>query len=714
MSTNHTAAINGDIDSKYSKGSGSNNYKKSNGFLGKITAENVWKRIVMMGGMDLRSIALFRFAMAFCVIGDNIERMTDLFAIYTEEGLFPRSLIVTKYSSNYFFPIHLINTSWTCQLVLFLMHTYFAFCMAIGYRTKLMSFLTWAFTISLQAYIGLVGHGGDVYFRLMLFFTMFLPTTEFFAVDTWTFANSAQHGKEEEDHHNNDSPRFIVVDGSSSGDDVVGNNSPIINDAPVSHTRKALNPDRYRYISMATICVLLQMSCMYIASFFHKSGEEWHNGEATFYAISLDYFQTPIARMVIPWRTTLKTLTIAVAKWELLGPLFWYSPVYTDYCRLLGAVGFMALHLGFVLFLQLGLFFWVTFCAQFVNMPPFVWDYTFGFFEKKLMKGQRPVRVYYNIESPLSQYTTLIMKTFFIMPSSATYAPLDKLAEEPSMSTTVNSDVYGEDWFVTIDSNGIRRKNLSALNFLMSKSPLLFWLSWLCTRVSAGVSSVFSRFFVLTHKQGKQSQALSKRPSLYVLRRSPRRRPSRVWSVANNIFCALLFYLILGYNLNIFSYRVPFWSYRQQQVAFLIRFDQGWNMFSPSPPKIHWWHAIHGETDNGTKIELFKDNAFHQMHLTDKVNMEVNFDKPVPFDTTYGNHRWFKFWENGYNSANANELRLETGRYICRQFNSAHFGSMKLYTFKVYFIYEYMSLDGTVSAPSMQTLWEHDRSSQCT
>ncbi|GAM22784.1 hypothetical protein SAMD00019534_059590 [Acytostelium subglobosum LB1] len=680
--------------------------------MSKDTMRAVWQRFVMMFGMDYRSLAAYRFTMGCCVMGDIVERMGDLYTIYTENGLFPRHLIVTKYSSNYFVPIHLANTSWWAQLCFFLIHFFFAFNMAIGNRTKLYSFLTWAMTVSLQAYVGLVGHGGDVYFRILLFFTIFLPTAECFSVDKWTFANNSSTMARDEEQ----SPLVEVttVDEAKSESDARANGAPKVRESYAESLNK------HRFISFATILVLLQMSCMYVASYFHKYGEEWKNGEATFYAISLDYFQTPFARMLLPWRTTLKLMTLAVAKWEFIGAFCWYMPFYTDYLRILGAVGFMALHAGFVSCLRLGLFFWVCFCAQTINLSPVFWEYTFGFFERRLMKGARPLRVFYNTSSPLSQYTTLIMKTFFILPTCAIYAPMDKIQEEPAMAmsmSTINTTPFGsddeqskrrrigDDWFVTIDGNGIRRKNLAALNHLASKSPLLFAFAWLFSKVPEVVCSVAGKIVNLIHIKTQESQACTRRPSVYIRRRHHRRPSHRIFSVYNNTVCLIMCYLVLGFNLNIFHHTIPGWGFKWTQLAFLLRFDQGWNMFSPAPPKVHWWHAIHGVLDDGTRVELFKDNAFHD--LLTNINYKVDFEKPVPFDTTYGNHRWFKFWENGYNQFGSEGLRLETGRYICRQFNSVNFGDKMLHSFTVYFVHEFMNLDGTVTAPQHQSLWNH-------
>eukprot|EP01133_Synstelium_polycarpum_P012399 gene12399-14551_t len=667
--------------------------------LSKESLSFLWVRLTMMLGMDYRSLALFRVTMAGCVIGDMIERMGDLFVHYTEEGLMPRHLIVTKYASNYFIPFHIINTSWNFQCFAFCAHIVFAFCMLIGYRTKSMSILTWFLTISLQAYNGVVGHGGDVFFRMMLFICIFLPTTHYFSVDNWYF-EERDAGKRMESNNNNkdtSSPHHDVDDDPKEHHDtmidVVGSTVPLITVKP--NSRQSLNdPHRMstRNIGFASILVILQMSCMYICAYFHKTGEEWKNGEATFYALTLDYFSTDFAKWVINYRGPLALMTIAVAKWELWGSFFLFSPVFTDYCRLFGAIGFMAMHLGFVLGLRLGLFFWVTFFAQTCNIPPFAWDYVLDYADKVILKGQRPTQVYYNTSSPLSLYTTLIMKTFFIIPSTASYAPIESFTDDSISANMTFGDnneadqqqqqppkkYVGDDWFVTIDANGVRRRNLSALNYLASKSPLLFGFAYLFNLIPAGIANVFGRILLFSHKKSQEQQVLTKRASVYQVRKYPRRPLGRNWTIILNLWMLFVCYIVLAYNLNNFRINLG-WRYEFSQIAFFFRWDQGWNMFSPAPPKTHWWHAIHGDLEDGTQVELFKNNTFHDMG--GPINTVVDFEKPIPFDTTYGNHRWFKYWENGFNAYGGDALRLEAGRFICRQFNAKHFGPKMLYRF---------------------------------
>ncbi|KAN0018302.1 hypothetical protein ACTFIU_010917 [Dictyostelium citrinum] len=790
-------------------------------FVSKETWRKIQHKALMMFGMDYRSMALFRVTMALCVIGDVIERATDLRVMYTDYGVMPRHLITSRYSSNYFLPIHLVNTSLHFQAFLFIVHIIIAFAMLIGYRTKLTSILTWLMTISLQAYIGVVGHGGDVFFRMMLFLNIFIPTSKYFSWDSATFYQDLPSKRLNNNNNNfnivnNIVTNNVIINNVINNNNINNNNNnnnntniPVINlsepESPLQqqqllqqqlqHDQQLIlqqssqqqqqdinkseevgieigsergieqkviqpkrDPDSYRFLSFGTCAILLQIGLMYCTSYFHKSGEEWHNGEATFYALTLDYFATDIAKLFLYFRPALKILTLAVAKWELYGILFLISPIYSDWCRFFGAIGFIAMHAGFIMCLRLGLFFFVTAGAELINIPTTVWELFFDWTDKKILKGQQPTRVYYNTTSPISQRIALILKTYFIIPGHAVFSPLEKmLNNEDSISTsspyllsssssssssndnsgsdtddaershrrrttnlssptisstmfstsvtttTSKKDLVGDDWLVTIDSNGIRKRNIHALNYICSKSPLLFPLAMAFTHVPANMCMLFTKICQKIHSRSQQSLIMSGgKRTLYQKKKNPIPQTPRIYSILNNIWMLFICYFLFAYNMNIFDYSFgfqPTWH----QFAYIFRLDQSWNMFSPSPPKTHWWHVIHGELDDGTKVELFKNEGMFNF----QINTEVNFEKPDPFYKSYGNHRWFKYYENGYNQANSDSMRLEHGRYLCREFNKRHTGHEQLYKFSVFFVHEFQNLDGTVGPKNHFSLWDH-------
>ncbi|KYR02173.1 hypothetical protein DLAC_00987 [Tieghemostelium lacteum] len=687
----------------------------SNGYTINITWDKVKLKMQQMFGMDLRSIALFRMIMALCVIGDILERMTDLKVMYTDHGVMPRHLVLSRYSSNFFFMIHLANYSWYGAFFLFSLHIGFAFMMLIGYRTRTASFLTWVMTLSLQACNGVVGHGGDVIFRMMLFINIFLPGGDLYSIDTATFSNENQ--------------KSLPSDNTQSNHKQYSGYQPL---TPEFSNR------RYRYLSFATLAILVQLGCMYVSSYFHKSGAEWKNGEATFYAISMDYFGTDFAKFLVQYRGTLRLMTMAVYKWELFGIFFMFIPIFTDKFRLFGAVGFIMLHLGFVSCLRLGLFFFVTAGAQFIYIPPFVWDNLFNWLDKRILKGQRPLKVYYNTTSPLSQYTTLTLKTFFILPNTAEFSPMEtmvpddcislkpnkplsistidtssdedhvdengKLISKNNSQNTEKSKYFYDEWLITIDEMGVKKTNYIALLKVWSKSPLLFPLAWIYGFTLTYFSNVIlGKILDFIHVKTQQYQIRNHKISLYQKKKYPATPSPRIFGLAINVWMAFICWFILAYNCNNFRYFDLGYKHQYYQFAYIFRIDQGWGMFSPSPPKMNWWNVIHGKLQDGTDVELFKKEGIHNFDI----NTEVNFEKPVPFDRSFGNHRWYKYWENGFNQPGTEPVRLEMGRYICREFNNRHFNEQKLVRFTIYYVYDLLNLDGTRTEKQHLVQWEH-------
>ncbi|KYR02174.1 hypothetical protein DLAC_00988 [Tieghemostelium lacteum] len=676
--------------------------------------DSIKLKLQQMFGMDLRSIAFFRIVMALCVIGDVLERMIDLRVMYTEDGFMPRNLVVTMLSKYDLYPIHLLHSSWYMQFAFFWLHIGFALMMLIGYRTRTFSFLTWYMTISLQTYNIIINHSGDVFFRMMLFINIFLPSGDLYSIDSSTFSNENQKPPLQPKHS-------------------------ISHHHPCQLTPNYSNR-RYRYLSFATLAILVQMGSMYVASYFYKTGAEWKNGEAAYYAISMEFFATDLARFLLNYRELLRWSTLAVLKWELYGIFFMSIPFFTDYFRLFAAFGFFMLHVGFVSCLKLGLFFYVTAGAQVINIPPFVWDNIFNWLDKRILKGQRPLKVYYNTTSPLSQYTTLVLKTFFILPNTVEFSPMETMVPDdcislkpiitPSIETDEDQEFvdnngklvnngnsllnsksntklkyFYDDWLITIDEKGIKKTNLQGLMLVWSKSPLLFPLAWIYGIALSNFTNGFvSKILQYVHVKSQQSQIGENVISLYQKKKNLAKKPSRYICLTNNLIMAFMCWFILAYNLDGFDINIGIKPVHFQ-MARLLSFDQNWKMFSPSPPKNTWWNVIHGKLQDGTEVELFKNEGLFNF----EINTDVNFDKPVPFKASFGNHRWFKFWENGFyrHDGKANVVRLDFGRFICREFNSRHFGNQRLEEFKIYYVYYNLNVDGTHTSTEILPQSEH-------
>ena len=193
------------------------------------------KTIRTVFGIDLRTLALFRICLGLWLIADLVNRADNLVAHYTDFGVFPRAAAV-EYLSPWRLSIHLINGSATFQALLFVVAGLFALSLVVGYRTRIVTAVSWFLLLSLQNRNPVLLQGGDNLALMLPFWGMFLPLGARFSVDAAM---------------------------NASTDEV---------------------PDKY--FSIATMALLIQCMSVYFFSAFLKSGVEWiPDGTALYYAL---------------------------------------------------------------------------------------------------------------------------------------------------------------------------------------------------------------------------------------------------------------------------------------------------------------------------------------------------------------------------------------------------------------------------------------------
>jgi hypothetical protein len=107
-------------------------------------------------------------------------------------------------------------------------------------------------------------------------------------------------------------------------------------------------------------------------------------------------------------------------------------------------------------------------------------------------------------------------------------------------------------------------------------------------------------------------------------------------------------------------------------------------MFAPRPPDSWWFYNIDATLDDNRNVELFTKGGLFTWEPS-----EQKWERPENFVDAFKNHRWFKYYENGINNhPENNALRLNFGRWICREYNSRHSGADRLWKFSLYFILE--------------------------
>jgi hypothetical protein len=282
---------------------------------------SVGSRLARLFAIDLRSLAVFRMALACALFVDLATRVGNLRAHYTEAGIDPvQPLAGLKHLSLHAW----LSGSPAAIAALFALAGVVAVALALGWRTRIASVLAWYLLASVQLRNPAVSSmGGDTFLRLLLFWGMFLPLGARFSLD------ARRRGPAE-------GPNLLC--------------------------------------SAATTALLVQIALMYVTTGFLKRGATWHNGQALWYALQLDYWVTPIGVWMRPYREWLGPMTTASVWFERLGILVAFVPFRNDVFRMLAVVLFVGFHLSIAALIDVGPFPVYCLAGWPAFLPASLWD----------------------------------------------------------------------------------------------------------------------------------------------------------------------------------------------------------------------------------------------------------------------------------------------------------------------------------------------------
>jgi HTTM domain len=137
--------------------------------------------------------------------------------------------------------------------------------------------------------------------------------------------------------------------------------------------RSGRAPDASPVCSVAGAAFLLQVCFIYFFTAVEKSGPDWHEtGLALYYALQLDWMALPPAVWLREQILLTKLLSWGTLAFEYVGPFLILAPLWP--IRLLGVLGFGALHLGISATLRLGVFPWIDIAVLCAFLPREAWD----------------------------------------------------------------------------------------------------------------------------------------------------------------------------------------------------------------------------------------------------------------------------------------------------------------------------------------------------
>lgn len=263
------------------------------------------------GLVDSRPLSLFRVAFALILLKDALYHLPLAGIFYSDAGVLPRSALAQIARETRFSLMDSLGTEFLAS-AFFLLWALVAFCLLIGYRTRLMSILNFLMVVSVHERNLYVIDGGDTIMRALSFWMMFIPVGQYYAVDAlrarWRLASQSKR---------------------------------------VADLRPSSAPQMA--FAFPIRAIQLQVAFVYLFTFWYKTyGYTWLEGDAVYYALQLKSFThiTGDIFVAIAPNALLKLMTYFVLFAEGAFFPFVFSPIFQPYLRIVGLTSVALVHIG--------------------------------------------------------------------------------------------------------------------------------------------------------------------------------------------------------------------------------------------------------------------------------------------------------------------------------------------------------------------------------
>lgn len=278
-----------------------------------------------MFALDLRSLALFRILFGLCLFIDIVYRIPYVYDFYSDEGVLPRAALIENFMNIWEMSLFLANGQ-TAVITGFMFVTAMsALTFMFGFYTRLSAFVCWILVVSMQTRNGVILHGGDDVFRVLLFWCQFVPLASCYSVDSYLNKTKAIH---------------------------------------------------FTHFSIGSMGLILQCIFIYFFTGVLKIHPTWLlDGTGIYYALQLEQFSSPIGQKLIPYGVLLKWMTHTTLLMELVLPWFVISPISFFRKRNAIVAVFIFFHLGLALTMELGMFPWLCMSLWVIFLNENFWNH---------------------------------------------------------------------------------------------------------------------------------------------------------------------------------------------------------------------------------------------------------------------------------------------------------------------------------------------------
>lgn len=135
----------------------------------------IYARIRHIFGLDVRSLAFFRFFFGLVIVQSLLERMDYLEYHHTDNGVLRRQDVISMNRYGGTILLHTANGTYLFQFCLFMFHIVVALLLSIGYKSRLMAFIQSILYTSLSRSAPIYSNAGDAMCCVISFCSFFLP-----------------------------------------------------------------------------------------------------------------------------------------------------------------------------------------------------------------------------------------------------------------------------------------------------------------------------------------------------------------------------------------------------------------------------------------------------------------------------------------------------------------------------------------------------------
>ncbi len=373
--------------------------------------------------LDYRSLALLRIGMGVTLICDLIQRLWYLNAHYTDVGILPRASLLNLWGGQWYVSLHTAFGAWPFELILFIIAFIFAIMMMVGYRTTLATIISWVFLISIHNRNPLILQGGDVIFRVVLFWCMFLPLGKYLSVDS---------------------------------------------------IRRNIKLKSKTYYGASAVAYILQVVIFYFFSGILKTGKEWvSDGTAIYLALSIDQMTTSFGYFLLKFPKAMKVLTFSTVYTEILGALALLSPLWNGPIRTVAVFLLASLQIGINMSMHLGLFGMISIVVTLGLLPSWFWDNCFNKVRNYFKDRSRKIlTIYYDQDCGFCTKMVYLIARVLWLPQGVKIIPAQS-------DENINKEMLVHNSWIVETKDGTHYYKGYALREVFRTSPILFFISYI-------------------------------------------------------------------------------------------------------------------------------------------------------------------------------------------------------------------------------------------